>query len=244
MLTSWADAGIDTREVIHLPQVPTGAALVMVDASGANYLTIAPGANSCVSPGHARACESLFMESDWIVLQMEIPAATNEAVLEIAARHRKPVLFNYAPVRLPPVTLGPSVHGLVVNEHEAMGLARSSFPPDDIAEVRRVAAGLRVAGGHRFAIVTLGGRGAVLADDSGERHVPGFKVSAVDTTAAGDTFCGALVVALAEKRSLHDAATFASAAAALCCTRSGAQPSIPWRREIEAFLEAASVGMS
>jgi len=105
----------------------------------------------------------------------------------------------------------------------------------DVASAARAARALQHRG-VRTVIVTLGAKGALVADEAGERWVPGFKVKAVDTTAAGDVFSGALAVRLAERRPLLEAVRFAHAAAAISVTRAGAQPSIPARKDILAML--------
>jgi ribokinase len=126
--------------------------------------------------------------------------------------------------------------GLVVNEVEAGQLLGRAV---DAGQAEAAADALR-ARGPRWVVLTLGAAGAVAADGQGITRMAGFPVRAVDTTAAGDTFCGALAVALAEGRPLDAATRFANAAAALSVTRMGAQPSIPRRAEIDAFLARSS----
>ncbi|MFV9507905.1 MAG: PfkB family carbohydrate kinase, partial [Oscillochloridaceae bacterium umkhey_bin13] len=143
-------------------------------------------------------------------------------------------LFNFAPVRPLPAEDLAKVHLLVVNEVEAAALWGQ--PVVSVAQAQAAARALR-AQGPAAVVVTLGGLGAVLADHTGEQHVPAFSVTAVDTTAAGDIFCGALAVALVEGQTLASGVRFASAAAAIAVTRLGAQPSAPTRAEIEGLLE-------
>jgi ribokinase len=131
------------------------------------------------------------------------------------------------------------VHILVVNEHEAAELSGIRVGgPEDAAK----AAEALIALGVRNAVVTLGANGSVVHDGAAPARVPAFRIEAVDATAAGDTFCGALAVKLTEGASLAGAARFATAAAALACTRLGAQSSIPARREIDAFLREKGAG--
>jgi ribokinase len=141
-------------------------------------------------------------------------------------------------VRTRDLPVSAAMTGLVVNEVEASAL--TDIPVRSPADAARAAAALRQRG-PRFVIVTLGKEGAVVHGADLAEHVPTFVVEPVDTTAAGDTFCGALAVALVEKRSLLEAVRFAHAASALSVTRMGAQPSIAWRKEIEAFMATAQL---
>jgi ribokinase len=145
------------------------------------------------------------------------------------------VLLNYAPVVSLELALDAAVHILVVNETEAQQLARLPVRNPQEAEV---AARKLLGNGHKIVVVTLGKAGAMIADAAGTRLIPAFAATAVDTTAAGDTFCGTLAVALVEGMPLDQAARFASAASAICVSRLGAQPSIPRRNEIDALLQS------
>ena len=236
MLEGFASSGVSTEWVAQETDIASGSALVMFDENGANYLAVAPGSNYRVTPQRVLAAEAVIAAADWVVMQMEIPTDSIVAALEIAEKHGRPVMFNYAPVRDLSVPMTSAVHALVVNENEAAELIGNAFDPTDIAEAARVAEQLRQQGKHRFTVVTLGSAGAVVATDDGTTHTPAFEVKSVDTTAAGDTFCGALATALGQGREMADAIRFASAAAALCCTGAGAQPSIPDSAAIENFL--------
>jgi ribokinase len=230
--------GIHMEHVTMETDVPGGSALVMFDERGENYLTVAPGANLCVTPERVRAAEALIASSDWIILQQEIPLESNQLALELAAKHGTPVLLNYAPATDLRLKLDGAVHGLVVNEIEAAAVAGLPTASVDQKTAHEVAKDLRHKGGHRFVIVTLGKDGSVFAEKTETHHIPSFGLPAVDTTAAGDTFCGTLTVALGEGQNLRDAVRFASAAASLAVTKIGAQSSIPIRSEMEALLRA------
>jgi ribokinase len=236
VLENFRADGIDVSRVLEGEGQPCGSALVMFDGNGDNYLAVAPGANFAITPAYIDAhCGDLLKESAMLVLQMEIPAETVAHVLRKAREYGTPTLFNYAPARaLGEVPIDGAITGLVVNENEAAALVGS---PVVTAEDARTAAEALLARGPSFVAVTLGADGAFLADQGGLReYVPSFPVTPVDTTAAGDTFCGALAVALVEGCPLPEAARFASAASALSVTRMGAQPSVPRRGEIDAFL--------
>jgi ribokinase len=225
--------GIDTSHLTVAHGVPTGTALIFFDAQGENYLGVAPGANGAFTPAKVAECEALIADASVLLLQMEIPAAATRAILEVARTHGTRVLFNYAPAGDLAVPVGPAMTGLVVNETEAAALTGRSVA--DPSEAAAAAAVLRDLG-PEFVVVTLGAAGAHVESDGVRALVPAFPVEPVDTTAAGDTFCGALAVALAEGNALDAAARFANAAAALTVTRVGAQPSIPHRKDVDAFL--------
>jgi ribokinase len=231
--TSLRSDSVDTTYLTVGEGVPTGTALIFFDAQGENYLGVAPGANAAFTPERALEGEALIADASVLLLQMEIPAATTEAILGLAGAHGTRVIFNYAPAGDLAVPVGPAMTGLIVNETEAAALA--GRPVTDPSEAATVAAVLRERG-PEFVVVTLGAAGAHVESDGVRALVPAFPVDPVDTTAAGDTFCGALAVALAEGNALDAAARFANAAAALAVTRVGAQPSIPRRNEIDAFL--------
>jgi ribokinase len=235
-LAQLKEDGIDTEHVSLESDIPGGSALIMFDEQGDNYLTVAPGANGRLTPQRVHAAEDVIAASDWIILQQEIPVESNRAVLEVALRHERPVLLNYAPAQDLSLRPDAAVHGLVVNEVEAAALAGKPLDAEDRQSARELARELRRSGGHRFVVITLGRAGAVLDGTAGAADVDAFAVDAVDTTAAGDTFCGTLAVSLGEGRSLQEAVRFASAASALSVTKVGAQSSIPARADIDALL--------
>jgi ribokinase len=239
MLAGFSADGLDTSPVIQDDFAPTGTALITIDAAAENCIAVAPGANYRLLPEHIEARRELIARSSMLVLQMEIPLATTRRIIEIAGECGTPVLLNYAPMVSRELELDARVHYLVVNETEAQQL--SGWAAGTVAEAAGAAKQLRLRG-HRAVIVTLGAQGAVVADEGGERHIPALPAVPVDTTAAGDTFCGALAVALVEGSPLDDAMRFASAAAAIAVSRLGAQPSIPWRAEIESLRRQRSAG--
>lgn len=237
MRENFARDGIDITHVAEHADVASGAALVMFDGTGHNYLTVAPGSNARVTKAKVEAAEEAIRTADWVVLQQEIPLEANETALALAARHDRPVLFNYAPAHDLRLRPGPAIHGLVVNEVEAAALAETAGKIENPAQAAEAAQLLLARGGHRWVILTMGGQGAVMADTEGTVHIPAAACEPVDATAAGDTFCGALAVALGEGRALAQAARFATAAAALAVSQAGAQPSIPTRPAIDAAVE-------
>lgn len=230
MLENFRKDGLDISHVLFDDTAPTGTALISIDAKAENCIAVAPGANFRLLGEHIGREHELIASSAMIVLQMEIPLETTQRVLEIAGEYGTPVMLNYAPMVSRELKLDRRVHVLVVNETEAGQLTGKEV--GSLASAKAVAMEL-LRSGHRIVVITLGGQGAVVADAAGARHIPSFPAKAVDTTAAGDTFCGALAVALVEGKPLEEAARFASAAAAIAVSRLGAQPSIPTRAEID-----------
>lgn len=228
--------GIATEHIALEPDVPGGSALVMFDKQGENYLGVAPGSNLRVTPERVKAAEQVIAACDWLVLQQEIPTAAIDKAIKLANSHGRPVMMNHAPAHPDALLPNPAINLLVVNETEASALAGVECDASDIAAVQALAESLRTVGTHAAVVITLGKAGSVYAEASGVGRTPAFVVDAVDSTAAGDTFCGGLVVALGEGASMPKAVRFASAASALSVTRMGAQSSIPSRREIEEFL--------
>jgi ribokinase len=233
MVEGFARDGIDTSEIRALTDVATGAALITVDAKGENCIAVAPGANFQFPPARVDEVARLIRESAVVLLQYELPTETVVRALEIAADAGTEVLFNFAPPHEFPADHLARVGTLVVNESEATIV--SGVTVTDVDSARSAALRISELGVNRV-LVTLGPDGVLLLEGGESAHVPAFHVHAVDTTAAGDTFCGCLAVAIAEGQSLTDAVRFASAGAALSVQRRGAQPSIPVRDEIDAFL--------
>ncbi len=232
-LTGLVRDGIDVRHVSRDGAAPSGVALIFVAKSGENSIAVAGGANSRLSPADVGRARTALARAAVCVLQLETPLSTVRAAARIAAAAGACVILNPAPARPLPAGLLKTVSILTPNETEAELL--TGVRVKDQASARKAAAALR-ARGVGTVILTLGARGALVADSGGMRTVPSFKVRAVDTTAAGDIYNGALSVALAEGAVLDRAVRFANAAAAISVTRIGAQPSAPTRREIGRFL--------
>jgi ribokinase len=225
--------GINVEHIVRDAAAPSGVALIFVAKDGENSIAVASGANGALAPADVRKAKGAFAEAAVLVMQLETPLATVQAAADLAAQAGVPVILNPAPAQPLPAQLLKRVSILTPNETEAELL--TGIKVDDEASAAQAAARLRKLG-VQTVIITLGARGAFIAEADGNQLVPGFKVKAVDTTAAGDIFNGALAVALAEGQPLADAVRFANAAAALSVTKLGAQPSAPLRRDIEKFL--------
>ncbi|MCP2264081.1 ribokinase [Promicromonospora thailandica] len=228
LLASLGGAGVRT-ETVDRVDAPTGTALITVSPDGENAIVVAPGANSRVRVGAAQARR--IAAADVVLAQLEIPLGT---VTAAALERRQGALFvlNAAPSRELPDTLWREVDVLVVNEHEAADLAGAAGTPEDLASalLDRVPA----------VVVTLGAEGSLVARrDTDPVRVPAARVDAVDTTGAGDTYCGVLAAGLARVglAGLADAARLAGAAAALAVTRPGAQDAVPDAAEVAALAE-------
>jgi ribokinase len=232
--------GIETRFVIRTPDAPSGIALINVDGRGENSISVASGANACLSAGDIERADEAFAAADIVLLQLETPMETVRAAAIRARDRGVPVILNPAPARPLDDDLLRLIAVLTPNEHEAEFL--TGIPVRDESGAREAAVRLR-ARGVVAVVITLGERGAFASSPEFEGLVPAFKADPVDTTAAGDVFNGALAVALAENEPIKESLHFASAAAALSVTRPGAQPSAPTRAEIGAFLRANTESM-
>ena len=207
---------------------PTGTALVMVDDAGQNRIVIIAGANAQVSFDE-QALRILLRPAAFLVMQFETPMARVVQALHLAHQGNCRVLLNPSPVQPVDDALWPLIDTLVLNEIEARML--SGLPADTPRDAAAAGHALRARGVSRV-VVTLGAGGAVAVDAQGARHHPAVSTSPVDTTAAGDTFLGALTVGLASGMGFDDAVTLGIRAAALCIAQVGAQPSIPWRAAV------------
>jgi ribokinase len=226
--------GITVDYVLRDKGAPSGVALIFVAKDGENSIAVASGANGRLAPADVRKAKQAIQSASALVMQLETPLETVQAAANLAAAKGVRVILNPAPARQLPDELLRKVTILTPNETEAELL--TGVAVKDEASARQAAAAL-LAKGPQTVILTLGPRGALVANADGAQLVPGFKVKPVDTTAAGDIFNGALAVALGEGKALPEAVRFANAAAALSVTRMGAQPSAPKRTEIQRFLK-------
>jgi ribokinase len=225
--------GIDVSCVFRDKLTPSGVALIFVADDGENSIAVAGGANAKLSPTDVKKAAKVIRSAALLVAQLETPLATVTAAAEVAVKAGVPIILNPAPARPLPNSLLERITVLTPNETEAELL--TGIKVTDEAGAAKACSRLR-SRGVGTVILTLGSRGAFLADANGQELVPSFKVKTVDSTAAGDIFNGALAVALAEGKAVLDAIRFANAAAALSVTRLGAQPSAPTRADIEKFI--------
>lgn len=230
-----------TDLIVRDPDRPTGVALIIVDAHGENSITVALGANDALSPDDVERAADRIRAADAVVMQLEVPLAAVERAAAIARAADVPVILDPAPAPDGglPASLLRDVTCLKPNESEAERL--TGIRVSDPASAERAARALQGLG-PRTVIVTLGRQGAVVVDGPAVHHVPAYRITAVDATAAGDAFTGALATAMAVGATLDEAVRRASAAGALAAMRMGAQPSLPTQAEWEAFIAEQATG--
>lgn len=217
LLAVMAADGIDTEGVARIASTPTGRALIGVADSGENSIIVVPGANASVTVDRLPAARV-------VLAQLEVPLATIERAFTLAREAGAVTVLNPAPAQQLPAGLLALCDLVVPNEHEVELLGGAQHLLDLGADA---------------VVVTQGRQGATLVTASGQQHIAPFEVEAIDTTGAGDTFCGSLCARLARGDDRAAALRYASAAAALSTTRAGAVPAIPLLPEVEALLNAA-----
>lgn len=230
-----AGEGIDVEGLVTVPDAPTGTALILVDPEGGNQIAVASGANHRLKSDMVRRQEATIAWAQVLLCQLETPLPAVRCALELARDHGVTVVLNPAPAQPLGDDVLALVHYLTPNEGEAAML--SGLEARDLASAREAAERL-VARGVGRVVVTLGENGALVCDGAEALHFPAFPVQAIDTTAAGDAFNGALAVGLAADGTIEQAIPLAAAAAALTCTKRGAQSSLPGRADVERFLQS------
>ena len=222
--------GIETDYIVKDPVLPSGVALITVDSSGENSIVVAPGSNGNLLPSDIP--EKIFTggKFDILLLQLEIPMETNEYCARLATDNGLKVILNPAPAQSLSDTLLRNTWLISPNEIEAEEITGMAINDIDSANL---AAEKIIGRGVNNVIITLGETGAYIKSSEFSELIPGKKVKAVDTTAAGDIFNGALAVAIADGCDLKNAVEFANQAAAISVTKMGAQASAPYRNEVK-----------
>ncbi len=227
LVSTLTDSGVDFCGV-RTDEATTGVAVITV-VNGDNCIVLDGGANNCLTPTVIDRFASLIAESDYVVMQLEIPVESVKRVCEIAAEHNTAVVLNPAPFKPLPSELYPMITMMIPNEHEAAALTGVDIRTvDDAAE----AIDILLARGVKRAIITLGENGCVYHDGNTVRHHPAHSTTVVDTTSAGDCFIGAVITKLAAGQPLANAIAFATKAAAITVSREGASRSIPTADEL------------
>jgi ribokinase len=233
MAEGFRNDGINTDHISVIPETPTGTALIFVDKGGENCITVAPGANDHLSNAIIDRAEDLIMETDLILLQLEIPYETIQHICRLAVKHHKRIILNPAPARPLDEAVLKSLEYLVLNETEAEIITGQKVTDENIAVICRSIKDM----GPEQIILTLGSRGSYVFNDQLQQYVESFNIEPVDSTAAGDTFCGAFAVSIdRSNEDLISTVRFANAAGALSVTKQGAQTSIPDLQTIKRFL--------
>jgi ribokinase len=222
------EEGINTEYMLSDPDNPSGTALITIDSKGENNIVVVPGANGKLTPVDIDGVSLLIEQSDYILMQLEIPLDTVEHVTDLAWNHNKKVIINPAPAAKLPDSLLSKLFLITPNKGESEIL--SGVKIGDKESILAAAKAIHEKG-VKNVIITLGADGCLVYNGD-IAWIDAEKVSAVDTTAAGDVFTGALTVAISEGQKITDAASFAGKAAAISITRYGAIPSIPKREEV------------
>ncbi len=230
----FTEQGIRVDHIVRDPQAPSGVALITVDRQGENCIAVASGANNRLGVADIESARERIAAADIVLMQLETPLETIEAATRMAHDREIRVILNPAPACPLGDALLRHVSILTPNETEAEFLTGIAVKGEESA---RAAAEALIGRGVQSVILTLGAAGAYVYTSTFQGRVESFPVASVDTTGAGDTFNGALAVALAEGHPMAQAVTFANAAAALSVTKLGAQPSAPDREGVEKFLQ-------
>jgi ribokinase len=234
LLRELNDAGVDTS-MVQTAESASGSAIILVLPNGENRIVISPGANGAVSGAMAQQAVESLAPGDFLLCQLEIPLESVAEALQAANRKGVVTMLDPAPVCDLSDDVLRSVRILTPNQTEAALLLGKSKPIDDMTQAEVAARKLQDRGAGTV-VVKMGEQGCFLAGSDDYFIATGFRVAAIDTTAAGDAFNGAFAVALREGLTLRDAAHFANGAAALSVTRNGALTSMPNRSEVDQFL--------
>lgn len=232
-LNNFKKEGVNTKYVLQTQEAPSGVALIMVDDEGNNVIVVAPGANHKLLPDDVKAAESDIASSGALVAQLEVPIETIEFAARLANKSNVPFILDPAPAQQLRPELLNMVDVLTPNETEARILTGVEVNDRKSAEA---AAQKLLERGVKNVILTMGASGYLSVGKEGKEFIAARKVTAADSTAAGDAFTGSLVVGLAKGQTLSQAALFANNVAAFSVTRIGAQPSMPTIEEIDKFI--------
>lgn len=224
-ISGYQKEGIDCSRILRSDKA-SGTALILVDGNAENCIAVAPGANADLTPEDVDSVADVIRSADYLILQLEIPVESVLRAAKIAHEAGVYVILNPAPACHLPDELFGYISLITPNQTESALLSGVGDNLD--AAVEKL-----MQLGVKDVVVTLGSKGSLVISEGAKTLVPSLKVKAVDTTAAGDTFCGALCVALSEGCSLVDAAGFATKASALTVQKMGAQDSIPFRSDIK-----------
>lgn len=223
------EENINTDNILSDPLHPSGVALIMVDNNGENCIVVASGANASLNTHDIEKARNVIENADILLMQLEIPMSTVEYAAKMAFEKGIKVILNPAPAAFLSNELIKCLYAIVPNKTEAEILSGIKVSDWDTA---RQAADSISAKGVKNVVITLGSKGSFVKEGDSYYEVPVEKIDAIDTTAAGDTFCGAFSVGISEGLTLLNAVKFANTASGITVTREGAQAAIPYKREI------------
>lgn len=233
MKSAFAADGIDTVPITTIPNQSTGLAMIQVSDEGENSIVISAGANTDLTPELVAAHQCVIEQAEILLMQLESPLQAVELAAKFAKAAGTKVVLNPAPAQPLPQSLLSLVDMITPNETEAEIL--TGVKVDDEQTACQAAKHFHQLGIHTV-LITLGSKGVYVSENGQGQIIPGFRVKAVDTTAAGDTFNAGVVTGLLEGKILAESIRFAHAAAAISVTRMGAQTAIPIRKEVDEFL--------
>ncbi len=241
-IAGYRKEGIDIDFVFRDPDHHTGVALILVDNKGENLISVASGANHHLGPADVEKAAAAIRAADVVVVQLEIPGDAVACAARLAFEAGVPVILDPAPAPAGPLDGALLRHVTCIKPNETEAERLTGIRVEDEATARRAAEKLR-SGGVRDAIITLGAKGAFWLGPAGSGFLASFRVEALDSTAAGDAFSGALACAVAQGRPLEDSVRYASLVGALSVTRLGAQPSLPTDSEVRRFAAGLGIEM-
>ncbi len=227
-IAHYVDEKLDTAGILR-SDLPSGVALISVDEKAENSIVVASGANGDLDEADIETSRKDLENCGILLLQLEIPVPSVLKAAKIAHEAGAMVVLNPAPACPLPDEVFRYVDLFIPNQTELGNY--SGIDTADVAGAEKAAAAMQAKGVGKL-IVTMGSKGALICEGGPSVFVPAKKVKAVDTTAAGDTFCGALCVAISEGKNLKEAAEFACSASALTVQKMGAQNSIPFRKDL------------
>ena len=229
--------GVDTGYTRKSPDAPTGMAFICVNGDGDNSIVVVPGSNYLCDVEWIERNEAAIAQADIILAQLEIPLESVWCAARLAKKHEKILILDPAPAPETPIPGDVLSCGTYLTPNETELALLTGMPVETEDEIERAADALNRAGVQNV-LVTMGSRGALLVNRQGKRRFPAHRIDPVDTTAAGDTFNGAVAVCLAgENGTIDEAVRFANAAAAISAMHTGAQSSVPTAAEVCAFMK-------
>ncbi|GHP13932.1 ribokinase [Lentilactobacillus fungorum] len=237
-IKSLDDNNIKHDHVLFTDKASSGIGNPQLDATGHNRIVVVPGANYEFTPADLDKLEDVVRTTDIIILQLEIPLETVYEAIKLGNKYDKTIILNPAPAAKLDPKIAPMVTYMTPNEHEAELITGVKTGTD--AGIRKAADAL-LNQGYKNVLITIGEKGSYFKNAETELSIPAFKVSAMDTTAAGDSYIGAFAYGLANGVSIEDSLHYAAAAAAIAVTKMGAQPSLPTKKEVDEFLEKHNV---